>query len=170
MENKDTGLLLQKPDIELQRFYFKEMVTLLGINAIYNAPQKSTKDYSLHGNLEANYHPGILCGCIFEEHPTVKTMRRLGWNTELSESSSVIHVPFDLPGLEQGGQFIIPSPYDNSKGRLFRIISISSIMVYPASFACEIAPEYETTVEKAQVKDFTKSDFNLLDTDREEDN
>ena len=169
MENKDTGLLLQKQDIELQRFYFNEMVTLLGINAIYKAPKKETKDYSLYGNLEADYENGIICGCIFEEHPTVKTMRKLGWNTERSESSSVIHVPFDLKGLQQGGRFIIPSPYDASEGRLFRIISISSIMVYPASFACEIAPEFETRSEKAQVHDFTKSNFNLLNTDREDD-
>ena len=35
MENKDTGLLLDKQNIELQRTYFKEMVTLLGINTIY---------------------------------------------------------------------------------------------------------------------------------------
>lgn len=168
MENKDTGLLLNKENIELQRHYFNEMVTLLGINTIYKAPEKGTKTYSLNGNLEAKYKPGIICGCIFEEHPTVKTMRRLGWNVERSESSSVIHVPFDLQGLEQGGQFIIPSPFDNSVGRLFRVINISSIMVYPASFACEIAPEYETTVEKAQVEDFTKSDFNLLNVGRDD--
>ena len=78
MENKDTGLLLDKQNIELQRTYFKEMVTLLGINTIYKQPETSTKTYSLNGDLEANYKPGIICGCIFEEHPTIKTMRRLG--------------------------------------------------------------------------------------------
>ena len=167
MDNKDTGLLLNKQNLELQRGYFNEMVTLLGINVIYKAPKNSMKDYSLHGNLEAAYEPGVLCGCIFDEHPTIKTMRTLGWNTELSESSSVIHVPFDLEGLQQGGRFIIPNPYKASEGRLFRIISISSTMVYPASFACEIAPEYETKTSASEIRDFTKTDFNLLNTDRE---
>ena len=124
MENKDTGLLLDKQNIELQRTYFKEMVTLLGINTIYKQPETSTKTYSLNGDLEANYKPGIICGCIFEEHPTIKTMRRLGWNTERADSSSVIHVPFDLPGLQRGAQFIIPSPFDATKGRVFRVIDI----------------------------------------------
>lgn len=167
MENKDTGLLLDKQNIELQRTYFKEMVTLLGINTIYKQPENNTKTYSLNGDLEANYKPGIICGCIFEEHPTIKTMRRLGWNTERADSSSVIHVPFDLPGLQRGAQFIIPSPFDATKGRVFRVIDISSIMVYPASLSCELAPEYESTVEKAQTEDFTKSDFNLLDINRD---
>lgn len=169
MNNQDTGLLLQKQDIELQRSYFKEMVHLLGINTIYKAPKKNMKDYSLHGNLETPYETGIICGCIFEEHPTIKTMKTLGWNTERADSSSVIHVPFDLCGLQVGGQFIIPNPYDTQKGRLFRVIGISSTMVYPASFACEIAPEFETTVDKAQLHDFKNVDFHLLNTDREDD-
>ena len=168
MDNKDTGLLLNKQDIELQRFYFNEMVTLLGIYTIYKAPKEATKNYNINGNLEAEYEVGIKVGCIFEEHPTPKTMRRLGWNTELSESSSVIHVPFDLKGLQVGGQFIIPSPLDNSVGRLFRVISISTIMVYPASYSCEIAPVFETNTEQSQLHDYTKTDFNLLNTDRDE--
>lgn len=162
MENKDTGLLLNKQNIDLQKDYFKEMVRLLGIKAIYKAPISSMKNYSLNGNLDTPYAEGIICGCIFEEHPTIKTMKTLGWATELSESASIIHVPFDLENLQVGGRFIIPSPLNEHEGKLFRIISISATMIYPASFACQIAPEYETKVEKSTLNDFTQSDFNLL--------
>ena len=40
-------------------------------------------------------------------------------------------------------------------------------MIYPASYACEIAPEYENTFEKSEL-DHKHSDFNLLRDDEEE--
>jgi len=70
MENKDTGLLLNKNNLELQRKYFKEMTKLIGINVIYKAPRDS-KDYDLHGELDSKYYEPIKVGCIFDEHPTV---------------------------------------------------------------------------------------------------
>ena len=80
----------------------------------------------------------------------------------------MIHVPYDLPHLEQGALFIIPSGLDNAKGRVFRVIQMQNIMVYPASIACEIAPEYEDTVEKANIVDFSKNTFTVL-ADNEDD-
>ena len=41
----------------------------------------------------------------------------------------------------------MPSGLDTSKGRVFRVISMSNIMIYPASIACEIALEYESVDE-----------------------
>jgi hypothetical protein len=41
-------------------------------------------------------------------------------------------------------------------------------MIYPASIACEIAPEYFDTDEKTIIKDFTKHNFTVL-VDHEED-
>ena len=66
-----------------------------------------------------------------------------------------------MPNLEQGALFIVPSGLDNAKGRLFRVVKITNIMVYPASIACEIVPEYENTYESS-LNDFTDSSFNLL--------
>lgn len=87
--------------------------------------------------------------------------------SELQENSSIIHLPYDLQGLQQGALVIVPSGIDNKEGRLFRIINISNRMIYPASFACEIAPEYESTFEKSEL-DHKHSDFNLLRDDEEE--
>jgi hypothetical protein len=81
----------------------------------------------------------------------------------------MIHVPYDLQGLQVGALFEVPSGLDTGKGRLFRVISMSNIMVYPASIACEIALEYETNDEQHLITAaHDKEDMPLL-IDREDD-
>ena len=161
MENQSPyGILLNK-DIKLHRQYFKEMCKLIGINVIFKAPIDVSKHHDTYGELHTSYEQGVLVGCIFQEHPDQKTLKKIGWVSELQENSSIIHLPYDLEGLQQGAQVIIPSGIDNTQGRLFRIINISNRMIYPASFACEIAPEYESTSEKSEL-DYKHSNFNLL--------
>ena len=162
----DYGLLLNK-DIKLHRMYFKQMVKLLGINCLYIAPLNG-KTFNLHGDLEAHYTKPISVGCIFQDHPDQKTLKKMGWVAELQEGSSIIHVPYDLQDLEVGALFEVPSGLDNASGRLFRVISMQNIMIYPASIACEIAPEYKTSDELTLTQDFTKTNFNVL-VDHEED-
>ena len=157
--NPNYGLLLTK-DIKLHRSWFKQMVRLIGINVIYRAP-KPDKHYTTYAEIESNYEKPRLIGCIFDEHPEQQTFKKIGWAAELQESASIIHVPYDLEGLQQGALFIVPSGLDNATGRLFRVVKLSNIMIYPASIACQIVPEYENTYEKSQ-SDFKHSSFNLL--------
>ena len=161
MENKDTGLLLDKTNIELHRHYFNEMCKLIGIQVIYRAPRKD-KHYDLYGELDTNYKEPMLVGCIFDEHPTQYTMKKLGWNSELQESLSLIHVPYDLPELQKGAIFIIPSGIDNAQGRVFRVTRLSTTMVYPASVTCEIGPVFTSNLEHSNIEIFENTDFNLL--------
>ena len=163
---KDYGILLT-PEIKLHRQYFKEMTKLLGINCIYKAPLPG-KTFDKHGDLSAHYSPGKVVGVIFQEHPDQKTLKKMGWVAELQENSSIIHVPYDLEGLQVGALFIIPSGLDQAKGRVFRVISMQNIMVYPASIACEIAPEYEDVDEPVIHNDYSKNTTTLL-LDNEED-
>ena len=160
------GMLLT-PEIKLHRKYFLEMAKLLGIQLIYRAPLPG-KTFDEHGDLNANYYPGQVVFGIFQDHPDQKTLKKMGWVAELQENSSIIHVPYDLPNLQVGALFIIPSGIDKAEGRVFRVISMQNIMVYPASIACEIAPEYEDTVEKANIVDFSKNTFTVL-ADNEDD-
>lgn len=159
MEETKYGILLNK-DIKLHRQYFKEMTKLLGIQVIYRAPREN-KHYNGYGELETFYYEPQLVGCIFEEHPTQQTLKKLGWVSELQETSSVIHVPYDLQNLQQGALFIIPSGLDKAKGRVFRVGKMSNSMIYPASIACEIMPEYESTFDRASFN-HQRDDFNLL--------
>ena len=163
----DYGLLINK-DIKLHRTWFKQMTALHGINCKYKAPLFN-KTYDNYGDLQTGYAPEILVGCLFEEHPDQKSLKKAGWVAELQESSSIIHVPYDLPNLQVGALFEVPSGLDNGESRTFRVISMSNIMIYPASIACEIALEYESNDEQHLVTtDLERENMPLL-IDREED-
>lgn len=159
------GLLLNQEDILLQRNYFEECVTLIGVKVIHRAPRPG-KSYTMFSEIDTNYFEPELVGCIFDEHPNQRTMKKLGWNAELDTQASVISVPYDLKGLQQGSLFIVPSAFDNTKGRLFRVVEISGIMIYPASLTCRLVPEFENTFSENLHNHKTNS-FNLLN--REED-
>lgn len=163
----DFGLLISK-DIKLHRTWFKQMLSLHGINCKYRAPLPN-KEYDIHGDLQTDYKPEIIVGCIFEEHPNQKSLKKAGWVAELQEGSSMIHVPYDLPDLQVGALFEVPSGLDNGRSRLFRVISMSNIMIYPASISCEIALEYESVDEQHLITAaHEKTDMPLL-IDREDD-
>jgi hypothetical protein len=166
-DNKmDYGLLINK-DIKLHRMWFKQMTALHGINCKYRAPAKN-KDYDTQGDLTTGYLPEMIVGCIFQEHPDQKSLKKMGWVAELQENSSIIHVPYDLPGLQVGAIFNIPSGLDDAKGRNFRVINLQNIMIYPASIACEIALEYDSADEQHLITDHEIMDMPLL-IDNEDD-
>lgn len=152
------GLLISD-DIKLYRNWFKQMCELIGIKFLYY-PIKD-KQYTTYTEIiNNNQKPQVVYG-IMEDHPNQQTLKKLGWVAELQESESIIHVPYDLPDLQQGSLFVIPSGLDCAEGRLFRVVQLSNIMIYPASIACKIVPEYEDTFSNNQY-DHTHTQFNLL--------
>lgn len=163
---KKYGLLITK-DIKLHRSYFKQMVKLLGINCLYYAPLPG-KHFDRHGDLETDYYKPELVGCIFQDHPDQKTLKKLGWVAELQENSSIIFVEYDLPKLQVGALFELPSGIEGAPGRMFRVINMRTTMIYPASIACEIVPEYFDTDDKVLTKNFEDKNFTVL-IDHEED-
>ena len=162
VENK-YGTLLNN-NIKLHRMWFKEFVKLHGINVIYRAVKDGHK-YTTYAELDTDFEPPVLEGCIFDEHPTQQTLKKMGWVSELQDSSSIIHVRYDLP-IEQGALFIIPSGLDDGKGRLFRVVKLTTGMIYPASVTCEIVPEYESIFDKASY-DHSDNSFTLLNEEEE---
>lgn len=167
MDNNDKkyGTLLQ-PSILLHRQYFREMVRLLGVRVIYRYPLKDKK-YTTYADIDSSYSPPMLIGCIFDDHPTQQTLKKMGWVSELSENASIIHVDYDLPNLQQGSLFIIPSGLDNGKGRLFRVSKITNSIVYPASVACEIVPEFEDTFDDETGYDFENHSMTLINEEKD---
>ena len=164
MNNKDVGILLNENNIKLRRLYFKQACSLIGIRVIYRAPMEN-KVWDGSGELDGSFYPPEIVNCLFTEHVNQKTMKKLGWVAELQENSSIIEVPYDLKNLQIGALFIIPSGIDNAKGRVFKIISMENIGVYPTSILCEIAPVYENIFDRGQLQ-HTDNDINLLlDTD-----
>ncbi len=166
-ENKSNYGLLIGDDIKIFRQYFQEMAELIGIKFIYKAP-KHSKTHDTYGDLNTKYELPVEVWGIMNDHPDQKTLKKMGWVAELQEGSSIIHVPYDLPGLEEGGIFTIPSGIDGAVGREFRVITMQNSMIYPASIACEVGVEYFDNETQETVQDFTKTNFNAL-LDNEED-
>lgn len=153
------GSLLNK-DITMHRRWFDEMTRLIGINVIYKSP-RCDKTYNEHGELVSSYNEPILLGCIFQEHPDQKTLKKMGWASELQSDSSIIHLPYNTPNIQVGALVIVPSGLDSAQGRVFRIIGMMNSIIYPSAITCEIAPEYENNFEKAQTSHIADN-FNLL--------
>ena len=158
--NKNYGKLVQ-PNIKLLRKQFSEMCSLLGVNCKYQFPLKG-KQYTTQGELKSNYSEPRTVSCIFEEHIDQKTAKKLGWDAELQENMHVISVPYDLENLQIGCLFEVPSAFDNTPGRLFRVVEMSGIQMYPASISCRLVQEYESNLSDADTELFTNSNFNLL--------
>ena len=154
------GTIEMKKDILIQRKYFEEMVKMIGVQVLHRAPRPG-KSYTIYSEIDTNYFEPELVGCIFEEHPNQHTMKKLGWTAELDASASLIAVPYDLKGLQQGSLFVVPSAFDNSKGRLFRVVEISGIMIYPCSLTCKLVAEYENTFTP-NAYNHQRDSFNLL--------
>lgn len=167
MDKTDTGLLLNPTNIKLHRQYFKEMVRLIGINVQYRAPRED-KHYSGYGELDSFFYEPITIGAIYDEHPSQKTMKKLGWNAELQKEPIIISVPYDTPKVQSGALIELPSGLDGAESRLFRILRMSNISIYPASITCEIGPMWANTMEKDEVDNFQKSNFNLLSEEEED--
>jgi len=172
MDNKDTGWLLNKEDILLHREYFKEMCEMIGERVIFRAPREGKK-YDLHGELDTFFYDPEEVWVIYQERPNPQTAKKMGWNHELSDGSMLMVVPYDLERVQVGALFIIPSPYDNTKGRLWRVIKMSNSPVYPTEIICELGPVMKSKLEKSQTTDFSKSNFTMMrevtDEDKQDD-
>lgn len=168
MDNKDTGLLLNRNNIILHRKYFKQMLQLHGIRVKYQAPINDTKGYDLHAELDTRYYDPIDIFCLYLDHPDQKTRKKMGWNAELGDDSIMIVVEYDVPNIQEGALITLPSAIDNSKGRIFKILNMKIIPIYPCSITCELGPVLEDSLTPAQVIDFSKSNFNLLYSEEDE--
>lgn len=161
------GALYDEHNLKLQRGYFKEMTRLIGINVLYRAP-KENKHWTTYQEIESNYEDPILIGCIFHEHPDQRSLKKMGWVSELQDTESLISVAYDTPHLQVGSLIVIPSGIDNADGRLFRITQLSNIMMYPASITCACVPEYYDELPQSISEDF--ADMSLPFLTEEEDN
>lgn len=146
---------LIKSDALMFRKYFDEMLRKYGIDGMYFQVDESTVSYNEIGEMSSEYLEPVPCQMIFDQVPTVSTLKKLGWVTELDKSQPIIHVSYDLPGLQKGACFNIEDPLRPSKGRLFRVTKLSMGIIYPMCVTCQIVavlgdkPEKTLQPEKA---------------------
>lgn len=160
IDDKEKFGKLITPDIKIFRNLFNEFVMLYGIQVIYYAPLDD-KTYDLHGVVLSNYSAPCKVGCIFDEYPDQKSMRKKGWVVELQEGASIISVPYDLKGIQKGALFAIPSGIEGAPSRFFRVESLLNVMIYPSSISCEVVPEWSNTLPDTKLN-LQYSDFNLV--------
>ncbi len=80
----------------------------------------------------------------------------------------MITVPYDIPGLQAGAIFTIPSGLDDAPPRKFKVLKLQNSAIYPSTITCELGPLLDDRDELAPVRDFRNSNFNLL-ADAEDD-
>lgn len=160
-EERKYGRLINQ-DIKIYRDYFIEMTELIGIYAKYANPVPESKRYTVEGELRSDYEEFKQVGCIFDEHPNQKTLKKLGWFSEDIKEPIIIYLPFDLAGLQRGTLIELPSAIEGAEDRLFRVEELNTIMIYPASIACKVVPTYKSKIDKREVHDFSAGDFTML--------
>jgi hypothetical protein len=125
---------------------------------------------SLIANSSNTADPYITSTFILQEAPLGSNSfvnSNVASKVKTSTRSSIIHVDYDLPGLQQGAMFVIPSGLDDGKGRLFRVVRLTNSIVYPASIACELVPEYQDNFIPETNYDYENTSFNLLNREDE---
>lgn len=154
------GLLI-KNDANIYKSFFKEMSKLIGIKVLYQ--YIIDNDYSIHSeSVNEKLSEPIELDIIFHENPKVSTLRKLGWLSEKKDDKPyIIQVPHDTPNLRRGCQILIQADMEYSEPRRFRITEISSILEYPDSYLCKVAPEFNKEINDKS-KDYSDSNYNFI--------
>lgn len=126
-------------DVKIHRRYFNEALEAYGVDALYYQVKPGKKFTSI-GELSANYYAPTEGKVIFDQTPQLRTLKKLGWVSELDQTLPLLHVSFDLPGIETGCLFKIKDPLQFSGGRLFRITKMSVGIISPASITVQAVP------------------------------
>lgn len=160
--------LLVDDDAKIFRGFFKEMAKLRGIRCKYQYVLPG-KDYTIYSELKATYSEEVLADIVFEEMPTQRTLRRHGWFSEDKKDDTpyIAHVSFDLPYLQKGCLFWVPSGATGVH-KPFRVEDISTVIEFPASLTVKLAP-YIQDKNHSSVDSYQSSNTNYLRTEEGED-
>lgn len=134
--------LLTRNDAKLFRGYFDEMCKLLGQSVAYQYIVK--RDMTIHSEDNNDYSMPIRIDIIFEENPTVDTLNRLGWLTELQDQQPLIaYMSYNTPKLTVGARIMIESISGTDRPRLFKITKIGSDLEFPDCYTCALVPVFD---------------------------
>lgn len=88
---------------------------------------------------------------IFDENPSVKTLNKLGWVTEIGEEKPIIAtLPFNTPNLTVNARLIVESIDGTPRPRVFKITKIASDFEFPDAYTCAVVPVYDQYTQKNQ--------------------
>ena len=151
--------LLTNNDALLFRSFFKEAAFLRGIEAEYRhvLSQKVTNHSEFIYELSEPEDMDI----IFDQNPTVSTLRKIGWVSEGSDDKPYIaQLPFNATDLKIGCVISLKSLDLNSQ-RDFKITSINTLLEYPDCWTCTLAPIFFSNEARTE---YTVKNYNYIDT------
>lgn len=153
--------LLTNNDAKQFRTWFEEMARLHGISVGYQYPLGDTK--TIHSEPNMPMSNPVQLDIIFNENPTVDTLKKHGWVTEIGENKPVIaQVPYNTPNLQRYSRIIIPPIGTVIRERTFEVTAISTILEYPDCWTIKLAPVYNTIKEEHK-NDLSNANTSMMD-------
>ena len=155
------GFLTDK-DVTLYRNWFREMTRLRGISVLYRYPIKI--DPTIHSEMISELSEPIPMDIIFETNPKTSTLKQIHWVSEFPNDKPYIAIlPYDAPNLSTECTISI-KPIDslNDIYREFKITAINTIMEFPESWTCTLAPIFDTK-DNTPKNDYSNSNYNYID-------
>ena len=141
--------LLNREDSRIFRQYFKEMVKLIGQSVGYQYIVE--RKYTIHSEDNSKLSAPVRIDVLFDENPTVDTLNRLGWVSELNEQKPiVVNMPYDTPNLSVNARLLIESVDGIPRPRVFKITQIESDLEFPDAYTCAAVPIFDQYAQKNQ--------------------
>lgn len=141
--------LLNREDSRIFRQYFKEMVKLIGQSVGYQYIVE--RKYTIHSEDNSKLSAPVRIDVLFDENPTVDTLNRLGWVSELNEQKPiVVNMPYDTPNLSVNARLLIESVDGTPRPRVFKITQIESDLEFPDAYTCAAVPIFDQYAQKNQ--------------------
>lgn len=154
--------MLTQNDAKVFQGWFKEMCKLRGISVKYIYPV--IEDVSIHAEISPSFSEVIDLDILFQQNPSVKTLKRIGWVSEDPEDKPALaYLPFDTPQLMTKARIMIPPIGQAIPGRWFEITSIHSQLEYPDCYTCTLAPVFES--DKIDT-DYSNTNYHHIEDER----
>ena len=141
------GLLINDDSL-LARRQFKEMARLIGTNCLYQYITET--NLTIHSEDNSRLSTAMRIDILLDEHPTIHTMNRLGWISEINEETKPIiaTLPFDTPNLTVNARITLESVDGVQRPRVFKITKIVSDFEYPDTFTVALVPVFDQIPQK----------------------
>ena len=156
--------LLSRQDSKIYRHYFDEMCKLIGISVLYQ--YVTERNMTIHSENNNNLSAPVRVDILFDEDPTIDTLDRLGWLSELQDQKPIIvNMSYHTPHLTVGARITIESVDGIQRPRVFEITKIQSDLEYPDCYVCAAVPVFD---QYEQSNDYTLTNYDKINTQNSE--
>ena len=153
--------LLNRSDSRIHRRFFSEMCKLIGMRVEYQYVVKQS--LTLHSEDNSDLSAPIPLDILFDENPSVDTLNKLGWMTELNmQQPVVVNLPYNTPHLTVNARITVESSDGTPRPRIFKITKLQSDLEYPDAYTCAMVPVLD---QYEQTNQYTITNYEKLNTD-----